>query len=612
MNNAQQPINALPKGYRLQEYELVRVLGFGGFGMTYLGFDHNLDKAVAIKEYLPSDIAIRTSDNSVMPQASEFQGDFAWGLERFLDEARTLARFDHRHLVKVYRFFEMHNTAYIVMEYAEGETLSEYLNRKEVLTESELKAILHPILDGLAAVHRADFLHRDIKPGNIVIRAEDRSPVLIDFGAARQAVGAMSRSVTAIVTPGYAPIEQYESRGNQGPWTDIYALGCVCYRALTDDVPIPAMDRVRRDPLIPVSDRCKGRASHQFLAAIDHALQVDETARPQSVSEWRAELGDTPVVDSPVVDPPELDDPPVDVPPPVPAPEISPPPDVEDLITTGLDRPWSIALDVERGMMYWTDIGTKKIQRANLDGSNVKDLITRRLSSPVGIALDVERGMMYWTDTGIVTHKIQRANLDGSQVENLITRGLRMPEGIALDLGRGKMYWTDSYTRKIQRANLDGSNVEDLITGGFITRRLEGPRGIALDVERGMMYWTDLAWQGLHCPVPQVERGMMYWTDAGTGKIQRANLDGSNVEDLITTGLGGPRGIALDVERGMMYWTNWGKVKIQRANLDGSQVEDLVTTGLSAPMGIALDVERGMMYWTDRYTEKIQRANIPR
>ena len=329
MNDAQQPINALPQGYRLQEYELVRVLGFGGFGMTYLGFDHNLDKPVAIKEYLPSDIAIRTSHNSVVPQASEFQGDFDWGLERFLDEARTLARFDHRHLVKVYRFFQMHNTAYIVMEYAEGETLSAYLNRKGVLTESELKAILNPILDGLATVHRADFLHRDIKPGNIVIRAEDRSPVLIDFGAARQAVGAKSRSVTSIVTPGYAPIEQYESRGNQGPWTDIYALGCVCYRALTDDVPIPAMDRVRRDPLIPVSERCKGHASQQFLAAIDHALQVDETARPQTVSEWRAELGDMPVVDSPVVDPPELTDPPVDVPPPVPGPQISSPSVVE-------------------------------------------------------------------------------------------------------------------------------------------------------------------------------------------------------------------------------------------------------------------------------------------
>ena len=591
MNDAQQPINALPNGYRLQEYELVRVLGFGGFGMTYLGYDHNLDKAVAIKEYLPSDIAVRTGDNSVVPQASEFQGDFAWGLERFLDEARTLARFDHRHLVKVHRFFEEHNTAYIVMEYAEGETLSAYLNRKEVLTESELKAILNPILDGLAAVHRADFLHRDIKPGNIVIRAEDRSPVLIDFGAARQAVGAMSRSVTAIVTPGYAPIEQYESRGNQGPWTDIYALGCVCYRALTDEVPIPAMDRVRRDPLIPVSDRCKGRASHQFLTAIDHALQVDETARPQSVSEWRAELDDTPV----------------DVPP-VPAPEISPPPDVEDLITTGVDRPVGIALDVGRGKMYWTDYGTDKIQRANLNGSNVEDLITTGLSFPcvivldVGrkkmywtdygtdkiqranldgsnvedlitgiatkdLALDVGRGKMYWTDTYVYmyrkddfTSRIQRANLDGSNVEDLITTGLDMPSGIALDVGRGKMYWTDSGTNKIQRANLDGSNVEDLITTG-----LSVPFGIALDVERGMMYWTDLAWQGLHCPVPQVERGMMYWTDAGTGKIQRANLDRSNVEDLIT-GVRWPSGIALDVEHGKMYWTDYTD-KIQRANI---------------------------------------------
>ena len=137
VNHAQQPINALPNGYRLQEYELVRVLGFGGFGMTYLGYDHNLDKPVAIKEYLPSDIAIRTGDYSVVPQASEFQSDFAWGLDRFMDEARTLARFDHRHLVKVYRFFEAHNTAYIVMEYAEGETLATYLNRKGIALDVE-------------------------------------------------------------------------------------------------------------------------------------------------------------------------------------------------------------------------------------------------------------------------------------------------------------------------------------------------------------------------------------------------------------------------------------------------------------------------------------------
>ena len=291
MSDAQHPLNALPRGHRLQEYELVRVLGMGGFGMTYLGFDHHLNKAVAIKEYLPSDIATRTTDGSVAPQASEFRGDFQWGLERFLDEARTLARFDHRHIVKVYRFFEAHGTAYIVMEYAEGETLSAYLERKGTLTEAELKEILYPLLDGLAVVHGADFLHRDIKPGNIVLRAEDGSPVLLDFGAARQAIGAKSRSVTSIVTPGYAPIEQYSSRGHQGAWSDIYALGGVCYRALTGQVPEDATDRVRHDPLVPVSQRCAGQANAGFLAAIDAALLVDESDRPSSVGAWREALG---------------------------------------------------------------------------------------------------------------------------------------------------------------------------------------------------------------------------------------------------------------------------------------------------------------------------------
>ena len=287
MSEAQHPLNALPRGYRLREYELVRVLGLGGFGMTYLGFDHNLDKAVAIKEYLPSDIATRIADRSVSLQASDFRGDFQWGLERFLDEARTLARFDHRHIIKVYRFFEAHGTAYIVMEYAEGETLSAYLTSKGTLSEAELKGILYPLLDALEVIHRADFLHRDIKPGNIVLRDADGSPVLLDFGSARQAIGAKSRSVTSIVTPGYAPIEQYSSRGRQGAWTDIYALGGVCYRALTGQVPDDATDRLRDDPLVPVSQRCAGRVSGAFLSAIDGALSVDEEDRPQSVGAWR-------------------------------------------------------------------------------------------------------------------------------------------------------------------------------------------------------------------------------------------------------------------------------------------------------------------------------------
>ena len=177
------------------------------------------------------------------------------------------------------------------MDYVKGETLEDFLERKDVLTEAELKAILNPILDAVEEVHGANFLHRDIKPLNIIIRDdEDHSPVLIDFGEARQAIGAKTGSITSIVSPGYAPIEQYSSDGNQGPWTDIYALGAVCYRALTDQKPDDAPKRVpcdplipfmgHRDPLIPVSDRCRGRASQQFLAAIDHALQVYRLDRP--------------------------------------------------------------------------------------------------------------------------------------------------------------------------------------------------------------------------------------------------------------------------------------------------------------------------------------------
>ena len=289
MNDAHHRL-ALPQGTRIQDFEFHRVLGQGGFGITYLGWNIALDIPVAIKEYLPSDLATREYDLSVVPQSSQAASDFEWGLNRFIDEARILARFHHPNIVRVHHFFQAHSTAYIVMEYAEGETLSAFLERKGTLKEAELKAILYPLLDGLEVVHRADFLHRDIKPGNIIIRDEDNSPVLLDFGSARQAIGTRSRSVTSIITPGYAPIEQYSSRGDQGPWTDIYALGGVCYRALTGEVPEDATDRMRDDPLIPVSERCTGQASAGFLSAIDWALAVDEGDRPQSIAEWRAKL----------------------------------------------------------------------------------------------------------------------------------------------------------------------------------------------------------------------------------------------------------------------------------------------------------------------------------
>ena len=248
---------------------------------------------------------------------------------------------------------------------------------------------------------------------------------------------------------------------------------------------------------------------------------------------------------------------------------------------TALDAPFGLALDVASGKMYWTDWSTDKIQRANLDGSDVEDLVTTGVDFPAGLALDVASGKMYWTDSD--TDKIQRANLDGSGVETLVSTGVEAPVGIALDVAGGKMYWTDQDTEKIQRANLDGRRVETLVSTG-----VEAPSRIALDVAGGKMYWTDVT----------------------TDKIQRANLDGSDVEDLVTTGLETPFGLALDVAGGKMYWTDAGTDKIQRANLDGSGVETLVSTGVEAPFGLALDVAAGKMYWTDWSTVKIQRANL--
>lgn len=288
-------IHALPDGYRLHEYELIRVLGAGGFGITYLCFDHNLDQARAIKEYLPADLATRVSGQSVRSNSTSAQDDFDAGLNSFLVEAKMLARFEHRNIVKVHRCFSDNGTAYIVMEYAEGDTLDSILKEQGTLDEQTLLSILLPIMDGLDRVHAQKTLHRDIKPGNVIIRDSDNSPVLIDFGAARQAIESKSRSITAIITAGFAPFEQYSSYGNQGPWTDIYALGAMAYLALCGEKPPEAPLRMRNDPMIALAKRCAGKASPAVLAAIDWALRPYEEERPQSIAEWRAAFDGSPV-----------------------------------------------------------------------------------------------------------------------------------------------------------------------------------------------------------------------------------------------------------------------------------------------------------------------------
>lgn len=287
--------DALPAQYRLHWYVLERVLGQGGFGITYLARDSNLDQLVAVKEYLPVDVASRKADGAVRSRTGDQHERYRWGLDRFIQEARTLARFDHPNIVRALSVFEANNTAYMVMRFEEGENFAALLERRRTLTESEIKAVLLPILDGLSLVHGAGFIHRDIKPENIHIRS-DGTPVLLDFGSARGALG-QSRTVTILVAPGYAPFEQYYANGEaQGPWTDIYGLGATCYRALAGVPPMDAISRSKgvlgstREVLTPASKLGAGRYSATFLKAVDHALEFAETDRPQSVIAWRREL----------------------------------------------------------------------------------------------------------------------------------------------------------------------------------------------------------------------------------------------------------------------------------------------------------------------------------
>ncbi len=287
--------NALPTGYKLYEYTIKSVLGHGGFGITYLAYDENLNKDVAIKEYLPAEFAVRQGAETVRPRSSADSDDYEWGLERFMKEAQTLALFRHPSIVPVFRFFKANGTAYMVMEYQEGESLAALMRKhRGEFTEEDLLQLVEPILNGLAEVHKAGYLHRDVKPGNIYIR-QDGTPVLLDFGAARAAVGRKSQSLTSIVTPGYAPLEQYFADGNQGPWTDIYALAAILYQAVAGRIPPEAPARVKNDPISSAREVGKGRFSPLFLAAIDRALMVEEEDRPQSTTEWRDMLiGRTP------------------------------------------------------------------------------------------------------------------------------------------------------------------------------------------------------------------------------------------------------------------------------------------------------------------------------
>ncbi|MBP7484296.1 MAG: protein kinase [Aquabacterium sp.] len=303
--------NPLPIGHQLHEFVIDGLIGEGGFGIVYLARDTQLERTVAIKEYMPASLASRSSDFSVQVRSERHRETFELGMRSFINEARLLASFDHPALVKVYRFWEANGTAYMVMPYYQGPTLKSWLrDNGSPPDEAWLKSLLSPLLDALEIIHGDHCYHRDIAPDNILLLSPTK-PLLLDFGAARRVIGDATQALTVILKPGYAPIEQYAEVPSmkQGPWTDVYALCAVLYAAITGKAPVPSVGRMMKDDLVPISQAAAGQYSAPFLAAIDAGLAVHPDQRLQDIASLRAHLfGATTVMPSANVAAPEDDE----------------------------------------------------------------------------------------------------------------------------------------------------------------------------------------------------------------------------------------------------------------------------------------------------------------
>ncbi len=278
----------LPKGYKLLWYRLESILGQGGFGITYLAYDSNLKHEVAIKEFFPLDVAKRAPDHSVHNSSPDI---YNWGLSQFISEAQTLAKCVHPNIVAVNSVFEANKTAYIVMEYIHGQSLKAAIKSGWQPDEAGLKNFVFAVMDGLSHVHDRGFIHRDIKPDNIILR-KNLDPVLVDFGSARKS----DNEMTSLISSGYTPFEQYDTSrrsDKQGPWTDIYSFGATIYTVITGEAPVDSVTRLgsllkgAMDPLPLISKPALKGYSPTLLQAIDSALAVQPTDRPQNIEQWK-------------------------------------------------------------------------------------------------------------------------------------------------------------------------------------------------------------------------------------------------------------------------------------------------------------------------------------
>jgi serine/threonine protein kinase len=286
-SSAHQPLRS---GTVLKDYKIEHVLGSGGFGITYRARELRLATAVAIKEFFPAQLAIRLDDQTVVSRVDLTNEKlFNWGLQKFQHEADSLAKIQHPSIVGVKYMFAANNTSYMVLDFIEGDTMRDWLKKLGRLpTQQELDAVLLPLLDALTALHTKELLHRDIAPKNIMI-AKPFRPILIDFGAARLLVAQYSQTVANMLTPGYAPCEQYSNKG-QGAWTDIYALAATLYFAIAGFTPPDGLERVVEDRYQPASAVGRSNYHPAFLSFIDWGLRPMPKDRPQSIAQWRTAI----------------------------------------------------------------------------------------------------------------------------------------------------------------------------------------------------------------------------------------------------------------------------------------------------------------------------------
>lgn len=292
-DNNQSIPNALPVGYRFNEFEVQEAIGGGGFGIVYRAWDHQLERTIAIKEFMPSTLAVRGDDMTLILRGERCSKAFSAGLNSFIQEARLLAKFNHPNLLNVLRFWVQNDTAYMCTLFYSGTTLSRlHQQQPGSIDESWIRRVLPMLLGAVKTLHDDGYLHRDISLDNIQIQDND-VPVLLDFGSARQTIGNLADETDTMLHPGFAPIEQYtdDNESEQGPWTDIYALGAVLHTLIAGSPPPVSVVRSIQDSYLPLAERQPQGYSTVLLQAVDKALALQPADRPRSIVEFAALLG---------------------------------------------------------------------------------------------------------------------------------------------------------------------------------------------------------------------------------------------------------------------------------------------------------------------------------